>query len=148
MNTNAPGFDKSGLDKSAGNGSGSGEFDKSGWIAQARQLLDESADGLDAATLSRLNRARQAALASRASRASHLWWLPAGLAGACAMLLAVAIWTPHHGAPAANDPGHAAAADAGSTDTPDAIGSDDSVEFYQDLDFYAWLEAQGKDDAG
>jgi len=127
------------------------EFDKSGWVAQARQLLDESADGLDAATLSRLNRARQAALAPRSRRSPRLWLLPAGLAGACAMLLAVAIWRPHHAAPAAGDLGGHPAAAAGETNTAgatDTIVGDDSVEFYQDLDFYAWLDAQVKDGAG
>ncbi|MEP6939750.1 MAG: hypothetical protein ABI846_08295 [Rudaea sp.] len=124
------------------------EFDKSGWIAQARDLLDQSADGLDAATLSRLNRARQAALATRARR-SHFWMLPAGLAGTCALLLAAAVWMPRHGvsgAIRADTPATSQATD--STDAGDALASDDSPEFYQDLDFYAWLDAQRKDGAG
>ena len=130
---------------------GSNEFDKSGWIAQARHLLDESVDGIDAATLSRLNRARQAALATRARR-SQFWMLPAGLAGACALLLAAAVWMPRHG----GVPGGAGAVhtDALATQAADPIeagdtlSGDDSPEFYQDLDFYAWLDAQHKDGAG
>ena len=39
--------------------------DDEAWIDRAKALLDESAENLDAATLSRLNRARQAALAQR-----------------------------------------------------------------------------------
>jgi hypothetical protein len=146
MKTNTPQPNTSEFNKSD-----SGEFDKSGWVAQARRLLDESADGLDAATLSRLNRARQAALAPRSRRSPRLWLLPAGLAGACAMLLAVAIWRPHHAAPAAGDlGGHppVAAGDANTAGATDTVVGDDSVEFYQDLDFYAWLDAQGKDGAG
>ena len=125
------------------------EFDKSVWIAQARHLLDQSADGIDAATLSRLNRARQAALATRAQR-NPFWMLPAGLAGACALLLAAAVWMPRHGAAGAGavraDTAATQAADA--TEASDTLGGDDSPEFYQDLDFYAWLDAQRKDGAG
>lgn len=63
------------------------------WTDQARRLLDESAQTLDAATLSRLNRARQAALALRVPRRRAGWlFLPAGFAGACALLLAVGVW--------------------------------------------------------
>jgi hypothetical protein len=123
-------------------------FDKAEWIAQARRLLDESVDGIDAATLSRLNRGRQAALSVRARRSPRPWLLPAGLAGACAMLLAVAIVAPRHVGTTAGDAEHAVAAGGGATAAADAIGSDDSVEFYQDLDFYAWLDAQSKDDGG
>jgi len=125
------------------------EFDKSVWIAQARHLLDESVDGLDAATLSRLNRARQAALATR-TRRSQFWMLPAGLAGACALLLAAAVWMPRHGVSGAGAP-HADAPTALASDANDAgdtLAGDDSPEFYQDLDFYAWLDAQHKDGAG
>lgn len=125
------------------------EFDKSVWIAQARHLLDEAADGIDAATLSRLNRARQAALATR-TRNNPFWMLPAGLAGACALLLAAAVWMPRHGGSGAGvanaDAPTAQAADA--NETGDTLTGDDSPEFYQDLDFYAWLDAQHKDGAG
>jgi hypothetical protein len=141
MNTNSSNFDKPG-------NAASGEFDKSEWIAQARRLLDESADGLDAAALSRLNRARQAALEPRLRRARQPWLLPAGLAGACAMLLVVAIWAPHHAAPVAGEGTRVAASNTTSAETNDALGGDDSLEFYQDLEFYAWLDAQGKDGSG
>jgi hypothetical protein len=117
------------------------DFDKNAfpeWAAQARKLLDESEQSLDAATLSRLNRARQTALATRARRPMQFWFLPAGLASACALLLALAVWQPHHvGSGDASTPSATAVAsdvDDGTADTP---------EFYQDLEFYAWLDAQG-----
>ena len=115
------------------------EFDRSRWLGRTRELLDESAAGLDAATLSRLNRARQAALAQR--RRPHLpGWLPAvGLACSGALLLAVVLWAPHRSGPPAPAHGPPAAADL------DFGGADDSIEFYQNLDFYAWLEAQDAD---
>lgn len=107
------------------------------WTAQAKQLLDASAHGLDAATLSRLNRARQTALATRARRPMQFWFLPAGLASACALLLALAVWHPHHaGNSVASKP---AATAAVATEADDGT---DTPEFYQDLEFYAWLDAQ------
>ncbi|MGE5168535.1 MAG: DUF3619 family protein [Deltaproteobacteria bacterium] len=121
------------------------------WTDQARSLLDESAQALDAPTLSRLNRARQAALAQRAPRRRAAWvFLPAGLAGACALLLAVGVW---HGrrAPTAM-PAQAATAGANHSAVNagdlDMIASGDDMEMVQDLDFYAWLDAQDQDNNG
>lgn len=116
------------------------------WIDQARALLDDSTHDLDAATLSRLNRARQAALGQQRPRTAGVWLLPAGLASACVLLVAVAAWLPHRHA----DSGHAAApiATAGKASDNDDLTDDASLEFYQDLDFYAWLGAQGKDGDG
>lgn len=120
------------------------------WVAQATALLDESAQQLDAATLSRLNRARQAALARRRPRAAHAWFLPVGLVSACALLLAVALWHvrapgPVAGSAALATPAAATATANGSgfnANDLDMVSSDDSLEFYQDLEFYAWLDAQ------
>lgn len=111
------------------------------WTQAAKSLLDESAQNLDAATLSRLNRARQHALAQR--RKTSRWVLPTGLASACALLLAVAVWharTPHAPAAASTT---SVASDAV---LGDALADDD--EFYENLDFYAWLEAQDQDPQG
>lgn len=112
----------------------------SSWLEQAKGLLDESAEGLDAATLSRLNRARQAALHRR--RPSRRWALPAGLVSACMLLLVLSTWhayVPHDGAAPDLPVTKNAAGDL------DLVSSDDSLEFYQDLEFYAWLEAQDQD---
>jgi uncharacterized protein DUF3619 len=113
------------------------------WVRQAKTVLDDSAQALDASTLSRLNRARQAALAQNRPRVRQRWFMPAGLAGACVLMLAVAVW-------------HSYAPIGGTTDAPvpaltaknvsegdiDLVSSDDGLEFYQDLEFYAWLDAQ------
>jgi hypothetical protein len=122
------------------------------WTDQARRLLDESAQALDAATLSRLNRARQAALAQRTPRRRAAWvFLPAGLAGACALLLAVGVW---HGrrAPTAMPAQAAVAAGANGSAVNagdlDMIASGDDLEMMQDLDFYAWLDEQDQDNNG
>lgn len=111
--------------------------DKPIWLDQTRSLLDESARDLDATTLSRLNRARQTALAQARPRAKRIWLLPAGLASACMLLLAFAFWQPQRHV----DPPAAASATATSNDA-DAIAEEATPEFYQDLEFYAWLDAQ------
>jgi hypothetical protein len=115
------------------------------WTDQARQALEDSAQHLDAATLSRLNRARQGALEQVRPRTLRPWYLPAGLASACAVLVAAAIaWhTPTNTPPAVT--GTNAGTFAGDLDM---MTSDDGIEFYQDLDFYAWLDAQEKDNNG
>jgi len=118
------------------------ESDPQSWLADARARLDESAQSLDAATLSRLNRARQAALAQRRSRGLRGWWLPAaGLATSCALALAVLAWYPPGRPTQRVAPAHAPVSDA-------EIAADDGIEFYQDLEFYAWLDAQEQDSGG
>ena len=122
------------------------------WTGRAKSLLDESAQALDAATLSRLNRARQAALLQRAPRRRAAWlFLPAGLAGACALLLAVGVW---HGrrVPTAIPVQAPVAASANGNSVNaadlDMIANGDDMEVMQDLDFYAWLDAQDQDNNG
>lgn len=121
------------------------ELDNHPWIPRAKTLLDESAAGLDAQTLSRLNRARQAALAGARPRAQR-WFIPTGLASACVLLLAVAAW--HAYVP----PGGVAATPAlpltAAGGDIDLVSSDDSLELYQNLEFYAWLDAQDQDSDG
>ena len=109
------------------------------WVTQAKAVLDQSAEGMDAATLSRLNRARQAALAPRAKPLR--WYLPAGMVSASVLLLAVLTW---HGRVLEPAEFPLTAKNAVSSDI-DLVSSDDSLEFYQDLEFYAWLDAQDQD---
>ncbi len=122
------------------------------WTKRAKSLLDESAQALDAATLSRLNRARQAALAQRAPRRRAAWlFLPAGLAGACALLLAVGVWQGRRAATAIHAQVPVAAGANGNAVNAgdlDMIASGDDMEMMQDLDFYAWLDAQDQDNNG
>jgi hypothetical protein len=119
------------------------EFDKQLWVTDARALLEQSAQSLDAATLSRLNGARQAALAQRRARPRWSGWLPAaGLACSCALLLSVSLWNTHRPGEAAVSPHAAASGEA------DAAAGDDAIELYQDLEFYAWLDAQEQEPDG
>ena len=118
------------------------ESDPQPLVAAVRARLDESAQSLDAATLSRLNRARQAALAQQ-SRGRRAWWLPvAGLATSCALVFAVVAWYP-----SAHLAGPVAATRPAAS--PEAeFASDDGLDFYQDLEFYAWLDAQEQESGG
>jgi hypothetical protein len=125
------------------------EFDQDSWASRARTLLDESAEGLDAATLSRLNRARQAALAQVRPRAPRRWFLPAGMASACVLLLAVVAWHAQGPDGTARLPELPFPASASSTSSDiDLVSSDDNLELYQDLEFYAWLDAQDQGSDG
>ena len=116
-----------------------------GWLEQSKRVLDESAANLDAATVSRLNRARQAALGQRRRRVRD--WLPVGAVAASTLLVALLVAhdhrRAHNGAPELP-----LAAHADTAGDVDLVSSDDSLEFYQDLEFYAWLEAQQDQDLG
>jgi hypothetical protein len=125
------------------------ELNKDSWASRAKTLLDESAEGLDAATLSRLNRARQVALAQARPRATQRWFLPAGMASACVLLLAVVAWHSRAPSSPAGLPELPFTASANSTGADiDLVSSDDSLELYQDLEFYAWLDAQDQGSDG
>jgi hypothetical protein len=115
--------------------------DDEAWIGRAKALLDESARHVDAATLSRLNRARQAALAQPRNR-FRPWLWGAGLAGVAAAVFAVAIGLNHR---AAMPPTPLQAADI---EVLTGDGDDDTLELAENLDFYAWLDAQPGDTSG
>ena len=108
------------------------------WTARARELLDESTTTLDAAALSRLNRSRQVALAQRRRPALHRW-LPVGAAAAASLFLALVATTRL--APPISVPVPPEVA-AGSGDDAELIVADDNLDLAQDLEFYAWLDAE------
>jgi hypothetical protein len=99
---------------------------------RAKDLFDESVDGLDAATLSRLNQGRQRALAELDGRASHqgLWlrWVP--VTGVAAAVL-VTVMVINGQAP--GDP-PVTASDF------EMLLEEESLEMLDDLEFYTWLE--------
>jgi ferric-dicitrate binding protein FerR (iron transport regulator) len=111
------------------------------WVERAVALLDESARNLDAATLSRLNRARQTALAPR--RRPRQAWLVGGSLAAAALALVIGVGLGHRVSSPTASP-----ADAAGQDEIDALVGDDNPDLYENLEFYAWLNAQQQDGNG
>lgn len=98
---------------------------------KAGTLFDASVDSLDAATLSRLNRSRQRALAE-ARRPGRQWlrWAPAtGVAAAA--VVGVLVW---------NGPGGSRVDEPLTTVDFEMLLEDDSLEMFDDLEFYSWLD--------
>ena len=93
-----------------------------------RTTLDASVDNLDPDVSRRLQQARHAALET-AAKPRMPFWQPAGaFALASILLLSVFVWPDRQ-----NMPEPAALADL------ELITADDSLQLYEDLDFYQWL---------
>ncbi|HTE41380.1 MAG TPA: hypothetical protein VK629_11145 [Steroidobacteraceae bacterium] len=106
---------------------------------RAKVVLQASADELDARTRSRLTQARHAALDAARNPSSAIkpyMWIPAGAAAA-----AVAVFLIGRPAPVTESQQVAAAP----VDEFEIIAAEDSLEFYRDVDFYAWLAAADAD---
>lgn len=99
---------------------------------EAGNLLRRSGDDIDAVTAARLARARQAALAEMQRRRAG-WLVPALAAAAVG---AVGLWVsrgaglPATPAPVASVP----------TAEVEALAGGDSLEMFEDLEFYVWLD--------
>jgi hypothetical protein len=108
------------------------------WIAQVRDELDASARDLDGATLSRLNRARQAALGQAHTSAQARWRRMSAfaLAGVAGLALSLALWRAAPERVGAPEPAAIEAQDF------DLLAGQDSLDLYEDLEFYAWLDAE------
>jgi hypothetical protein len=100
------------------------------WLDRVRAQLDADAGALDAASASRLNRARQRALAER-PRARWLRIAVPAFALAGAFALAVPLLRAPLPAPQAD-----------SAEAFEVLVADDSLALYEDLEFYAWLDAE------
>lgn len=102
-----------------------------------REAFERRTGDLDPWLATRLSAARRAAreAASRGRSPSWRWALPAGLA--VALILSLGVWQPWQA------PTGPASAQAGA-DEMEMMLSDENLELYADLDFYAWL---GDDDA-
>ncbi len=98
---------------------------------KAKQLFDDSVDGLDAATLSRLNRGRQAALASAGTSRRLMRWAPAGGLAAAAIVAVVIVQSPG----VVDTPPGSTAADF------EILLSEDSLDMLEELEFYDWLDS-------
>jgi hypothetical protein len=105
---------------------------------RAKELFDQSVQGLDAETQSRLNRGRHEALSNAAAGAGHgqwLRWAPATGVAAAAVVAVVVL----NGRPPADEL------------TPPATASDfeillneDSFEMLEELEFYSWIDLEAE----
>lgn len=102
------------------------------FAGEAKQLFDESVEGLDGQTRSRLNRGRQAALEElETGRLAWVQWAPAaGLAAAA--IFAVVLWT-------GNQPVDQLTPEASVADF-EILLTQDSFEMLEDLEFYSWID--------
>ena len=99
---------------------------------KAKQLFDESVEGLGGQTRSRLNQGRQAALAELDSgRSRWMHWAPAaGLTAAAAATFV--LWT--------GNPQIDVLATPEVTSDMEILLTEDSLEMIEDLEFYSWIE--------
>ena len=106
-----------------------------------RAQLDDSLQDYDAATLSRLNQARQRALEALPHRTAPRWQWPAiGFAAALSLMLVLG-WQ-RNPEPIGDDSDSEWMASVLSDDEMALLASDDELEMFQNLEFYAWLEQQ------
>ena len=99
------------------------------FIARAKQVLEQSVDGIDHPTVLKLQRAR---LAAREAGPARGWWIlwAGGLATASVAALALALWITQP----ASDSDHASV-----LEDFDLVMSAENVELAEDLEFYHWL---------
>jgi len=106
--------------------------DNDQFLQQVQSTLDQSADKLDDATLRALRKARHEAVAASEKRSS--WLAPIGGLAMAATVAAfsVSLWMaePQTGLNSSLPP----------LDDLVLLGDAESLEFYEDLDFYLWLD--------
>ncbi|MDY6984100.1 MAG: hypothetical protein SV422_13530 [Pseudomonadota bacterium] len=101
------------------------------FVAGIRRELDRSCNALDAHTLSRLNRIRHEALARRESRGTRMLLPFGGFVTACVLVLTVSLYMP------GTAPNGEAAVPP--LEDIDLLVSADSLDLYEDYEFYEWL---------
>src|SRR5262245_24117696 len=112
---------------------------------RASSLLQDSAERLDGRTRSRLTQARNAAL-DAANQNQTVRWLPLGVAAAAAALTVTLLLNSGRQTvdPEVNP------IDAQIALSPveeiEIVTAEDSLEFYRDVEFYAWLDSVLEDE--
>lgn len=103
---------------------------------RAQTTLQDSAECLDGKTRSRLTQARNAALdAVRQGERKNTWVLPAaGVAAAAVLAVTVSLSVANRTKPEVLETAMAP------VDELEIVTAEDSLEFYRDVEFYAWLD--------
>jgi hypothetical protein len=97
-------------------------------VDNIRQRMDQSVNALDGQTLSRLNRIRHAALERKQARPSRMLLPFGGFVTACVLVLSVMTFMPGE-----------TEAVASPMEDLDILTSSDSLDLYEDYEFYRWL---------
>jgi len=106
------------------------------FLDKARQELDSSCEGLDGQTLSRLNRIRHEAL-ERDSHPGRALLAPfGGLVTACVLVMLVSVYYPGQNTYTTVPVQESASA----VEDLDILISPESIDFFENLEFYQWLE--------
>ena len=119
--------------------------DQDKFVNQLKQQLDQQGEGLDGETLSRLRQARARAVAAGDRKGFRLPGLKTLGGGAVAFasvsVLAVAVWLA---VPTISTPRVPVLAEAQATalDDLELLAATEELEFYEDIEFYYWLETQ------
>ena len=107
----------------------------------AGELLDQGLAELPADVRIRLKAARRAAL-DKATRPRDMWLRPlAGLAVAAALLVVFAAPSLFHDASPALPAPNMASSVANAPEVVEVLAAEEGLEFYDQLDFFAWLAA-------
>lgn len=104
---------------------------KDDFAAKAKGVFDDSVERLDGAALSRLNQGRHAALEGLANaEVSAQWrrWVPAGGVAAVALVSVLLMQGPE------------VETLPGEISDFEILMEGESLEMYQDLEFYSWLD--------
>ncbi len=103
------------------------------FLRQVKTTLDQSVDALDDDTLRALRKARHEAVAAASGRRSA-WLMPVGGLAMAATVAAfsVSLWMA--------DPQPGTNAQLPPLEDLALLGDAESLEFYEDLDFYLWLD--------
>lgn len=109
------------------------ESDEQRLVAGIRQQLDRSCNALDGHTLSRLNRIRHAALERKQTRSARMLLPFGGFVTACVLVLSVTLFRPGSASDADLPAGTAPLEDI------EILTSSDSLDLYEDYEFYQWL---------
>jgi hypothetical protein len=115
-------------------------------MSDDRQFLERIRDELDAAVEAhppalqgRLRAARREALSAAARHATPRLWIPAVAASLFAVVAITSLWMPPAGQP---DSTTEALLQAASDVDMQMLKAGDDIEFYQNLEFYYWLEQE------
>jgi len=112
-------------------------FDEQAFLEKARNELDHSCERMDGQTLSRLNSIRHAALEHGKKSPGKVFLAPfGGLVTACVLVFVVSVFYPGQSdipVPVVPDSGTA-------IEDLDILTSAESLELFENLEFYQWLE--------